>query len=61
VLEHLEAGGDVFELLADLFADLVPLAAAARAGLLFRGQVVLDADARQVLGQLAAPMFMPVA
>ena len=56
VLENHQVGGDVFELIGELFADLVAFFTAAGAGLVGIFQIVFDADARQMPGKLAAPM-----
>lgn len=61
VPQHLERRRQVFELLAHLPTDPLAHLAAARAGLLVVGQVVLDLDARQVLGQLLAAVLVTVA
>ena len=52
VPQHLERRGQVFELFPDFLADPMSHLAAAGARLLGVGQVVLDVEARQMVGQL---------
>jgi hypothetical protein len=58
VLEHLEAGGEIFELLGDFLADAAAFQPAAGAQLLFGLKVMFDGDARQRLGQLRPPVLV---
>ena len=60
VLEDLEVRGEAFELFADFLADAVARGCAAGALLLLVGEVVDDADAREVLGQFAPAVVVSV-
>ncbi len=60
VPEDLEAGRKVLELLADLGTHPAALATTGRASLLAIGQVVLDLDPFQVLGQLLPTVLVAV-
>lgn len=56
VLDHEQARGHVFELLADVLADLRPRRLAAGAELLHSSEIVFAADARQIRRQ-AMPLM----
>jgi len=60
VLQNLEAGREVFELLAHLGPDPAALVSAGRTSLLLWRQVVLDLDPLQLLGQLLPAMLVAV-